>query len=62
MHDMTDPEHKTDWESLSPDERKHALFEKQKALLDTFLRTGAIDRRQYMKMVCQKSSDFETFF
>ncbi len=49
MHDITDTEHNIDWESLSPDERKHALFAKQKSLLDTFLRTGAIDRRQYTK-------------
>ena len=39
----------TDWLSLSPDERRRALFNKQKALLDTFLAHGAIDRRQYEK-------------
>ena len=39
----------TDWTSLSPNERKHALFQKQKDLLDTFLSKGAIDRRQYEK-------------
>ena len=39
----------TDWRSMSPDERKRALFNKQKALLDTFLSKGAIDRRQYEK-------------
>lgn len=38
-----------DWETLTPDERNRALFAKQKALLDTFLSTGAIDRRQYTK-------------
>ena len=39
----------TDWRSMPPDERKRALFNKQKALLDTFLSRGAIDRRQYEK-------------
>ena len=39
----------TDWRSMSPDERKRALFNKQKDLLDTFLSHGAIDRRQYEK-------------
>ena len=34
---------------MSPDERKRALFDKQKDLLDTFLSKGAIDRRQYEK-------------
>ena len=38
-----------DWRELPPDERKRALFHKQKALLDTFLSKGAIDRRQYEK-------------
>lgn len=37
----------TDWQSMSPDERKHALFVKQKDMLDTFLSHGAIDRKQY---------------
>ena len=39
----------TDWLSLPPDERRRALFDRQKALLDTFLAHGAIDRRQYEK-------------
>ena len=39
----------TDWRTLPPDERKRALFNKQKDLLDTFLSHGAIDRRQYEK-------------
>jgi len=38
-----------DWRTLPPDERKRALFDKQKDLLDTFLSKGAIDRRQYEK-------------
>lgn len=49
MPDATDYEHGVDWGSLPPDERKRALFAKQKALLDTFLHTGAIGRRQYAK-------------
>ena len=39
----------TDWQSMPPEERKRALFNKQKDLLDTFLAHGAIDRRQYEK-------------
>ena len=39
----------TDWRTLPPDERKRALFNKQKDLLDAFLSRGAIDRRQYEK-------------
>ena len=39
----------TDWHTMSPAERKRALFNKQKDLLDTFLSHGAIDRRQYEK-------------
>ena len=39
----------TDWQTMPPDERKRALFYKQKDLLDTFLSKGAIDRRQYEK-------------
>ena len=39
----------TDWRTMPPDERKRALFQKQKDLLDTFLSRGAIDRRQYEK-------------
>jgi len=38
-----------EWAKLSPQEKKEALFRKQKALLDTFLSTHAIDRRQYDK-------------
>ena len=36
-------------EKPPPDERTRALFRKQKDQLDTFLSTGAIDRRQYEK-------------
>ena len=39
----------TDWRAMPPDERKRALFNKQKDLLDAFLSRGAIDRRQYEK-------------
>ncbi len=39
----------TNWRTMLPDERKRALFNKQKDLLDTFLSHGAIDRRQYEK-------------
>lgn len=34
---------------LSADEKKRRLFERQRALLDTFLANGAITRAQYDK-------------
>ena len=34
-------------ESLTADQKKQLLFEKQKALLDNFLKTGAISKAQY---------------
>ena len=37
------------WESLSPTEKHLALFRRQKALLDTFLATGAISQAQHDK-------------
>ena len=50
MHDFDlKSAQETDWRSMPPDERKRALFNKQKDLLDTFLSHGAIDRRQYEK-------------
>ena len=39
----------TDWSHMSHDERKRALFNKQKDLLDDFLSRGSIDRHQYEK-------------
>lgn len=38
-----------EWRSLSPEEKQKRLFEKQKALLDTFLAHGAISEAQYRK-------------
>lgn len=38
-----------DWEHLSHDEKKKALFLKQKRLLDTFREHGAITQAQYEK-------------
>ena len=49
----------TDWRSLPPDERKRALFRKQKDLLDTFLSRGAIDRRQYEKSLTCMAENME---
>ncbi len=40
---------KSDWQSMTHDEKQRALFRKQKELLDTFLSHGAIDHRQYEK-------------
>ena len=38
-----------DWDSLSPEEKKKALYLKQKRLLDTFLEHNAITKAQYDK-------------
>ena len=46
---MSDPESPVPWASLSPAEKKRELFRRQKALLDTFLATGAINRAQHDK-------------
>ena len=39
----------TEWEKLSPEDRKKRLFLKQKDLLDTFLERNAISKAQYDK-------------
>ena len=39
----------TDWEKLSPEEKKVQLYLKQKKLLDDFLERGAISKAQYEK-------------
>ena len=38
-----------EWSHLSPQEKKRQLFLKQKKLLDTFLKNGAITNAQYNK-------------
>ena len=42
-------EKKTEWEALSPEEKKYQLFLNQKATLDSFLARGAITKAQYDK-------------
>ena len=37
------------WQTLSHAEKNRKLYEKQKALLDTFLEKGAITKAQYEK-------------
>lgn len=37
------------WPTLSQEEKKRQLYEKQKDLLDTFLKRGAISKTQYDK-------------
>lgn len=37
------------WIFRSPEEKKQKLFRRQKDLLDTFLKTGAIDQAQHDK-------------
>jgi len=38
-----------EWEALLPEEKKKALFNKQKEMLDIFLEKKAITREQYEK-------------
>lgn len=40
---------KDEWASLTPKEKKRALYEKQKKLLDDFLERNAISQAQYEK-------------
>lgn len=42
-------EQKTEWGNFTPEEKKHRLYEQQKATLDTFLAHGAISKAQYDK-------------
>ena len=37
------------WEELSHEEKNRILYERQVALLETFLRKGALSRAQYEK-------------
>ena len=39
----------TDWEKLSPEEKRVQLYLKQKKLLEDFLERGAISKAQYEK-------------
>ena len=39
----------TDWESLTPEEKRKQLFLKQKNTLDLFLERNAISKAQYEK-------------
>ena len=38
-----------EWANLTPEEKKRKLYERQKALLDTFLEHGAISQQQHEK-------------
>ena len=37
------------WETLTPEEKRHELYRKQKDLLDEFLARGAITQAQHDK-------------
>lgn len=39
----------SEWEKLSPEQKKEQLYLKQKELLDTFLEHHAISKEQYEK-------------
>ena len=39
----------TDWEQMTPEQKKKQLYYKQKALLNTFLSHHAISQAQYNK-------------
>lgn len=43
---------RSDWEDLSPEEKRIRLYQNQKELLDEFLRNGAITKAQYEKSFC----------
>ena len=38
-----------EWETLTPEEKKRKLYERQVATLDTFLEHGAISKEQHDK-------------
>ena len=42
-------EYSDEWDGLTPEEKKRKLYERQKALLQTFLERNAISRAQYEK-------------
>lgn len=42
-------DYNSEWENLTPEEKKRKLYEKQKDLLDTFLEHHAISQAQYDK-------------
>ena len=46
---MENASHTTEWSSLTHEQKNHQLFLKQKALLDQFLKTGAISQAQHDK-------------
>ena len=46
---METPEGQIIWEDLSYKEKNHQLYLRQKKLLDTYLRTGAISQEQHDK-------------
>lgn len=46
---METPKDQTNWGALTPEEKKRALYLKQKDLLDTFLSHHAITQAQYDK-------------
>ena len=39
----------TAWENLTPEQKRRALYDRQVALLDTFLEHGAISQEQHDK-------------
>lgn len=39
----------TTWDAMSYEEKNHQLYLRQKELLDTYLRTGAISQEQHDK-------------
>ncbi len=47
--DFTDKKDKYNWEQMSHEEKNHALLLKQKALLDKFLKKGAISQARMTK-------------
>lgn len=46
---MERSEEQTTWDTMSYEEKNHQLYLRQKELLDTYLRTGAISQEQHDK-------------
>jgi len=46
---MERSEEQTTWDAMSYEEKNHQLYLRQKELLDTYLRTGAISQEQHDK-------------
>ncbi len=49
------------WNNLTYEEKNHALYEKQKRMLEEFLERGAISKDQFEKSLHDLTEKMETF-